>query len=86
VKFEGFAESTRFSLDAHDFAVEASATPFVIGCCANNEPEHAIEMTLERRGDLLDRREPRSDGPSHDCPALQIPHFSAPTSVWIRCP
>src|SRR5215210_8472830 len=55
------AEATRFSLDAHDLAVETLGD--TVRDRVLHEAEDAVQMTLQRGRYLFDRLEPRADGP-----------------------
>jgi len=57
----GVPEAARLALDAHDLAVQAFGD--AVGDGMLHESEHAVEMTLERRRDVLDGLEPRADCP-----------------------
>src|SRR6516164_5113697 len=61
-KVRWIPETAGFALDAHDLAVEALSN--AIRDRMFRESEHAVEMTLELRGDLLHRLEPRAHGPA----------------------
>jgi len=61
-KVRWIPETAGFALDAHDLAVEALSN--TIRDRMFRESEHAVEMTLELRGDLLHRLEPRAHGPA----------------------
>ena len=57
------AEAARLALDAHDLAVQALSD--AVGDGMLHEAEHAVEMTFQRRGDLLDGLEPRAYGQAY---------------------
>ena len=78
----GVAETARFAFDAHDLAVE----PFghAVGDRVLDEPEHPVEVSLERGRDGLDGIELRADGPAIP-PGKKPPHRRG-LAVGPECP